>query len=91
MSLYEKIVSKQEKIALVGLGYVGMPIAVAFAKKANVIGFDLNSEKINLYNRGLTRPKRLEMKPLKQPLSTLQTTKRDFRMQSLSSWLFPRL
>jgi len=33
MSLYEKIVSKQEKLALVGLGYVGMPIAVAFAKK----------------------------------------------------------
>ena len=48
MSLYEKIVSKQENLALVGLGYVGMPIAVAFAKKVNVIGFDLNSEKISL-------------------------------------------
>ena len=53
MSLYEKIVSKQEKLALVGLGYVGMPIAVAFAKKVNVIGFDLNSEKINLYKQGI--------------------------------------
>ena len=53
MSLYEKIVSKQEKLALVGLGYVGMPIAVAFAKKVNVIGFDLNSEKINLYKQGV--------------------------------------
>ena len=42
MSLYKKIVDHQEKLALVGLGYVGMPIAVAFAKKVDVIGFDIN-------------------------------------------------
>jgi len=53
MSLYEKIVKREEKISLVGLGYVGMPIAVAFAKKADVIGFDLNSEKINTYKSGI--------------------------------------
>lgn len=53
MSLYEKIVNHQEKIALVGLGYVGMPIAVAFAKKADVIGFDVNQAKINLYRAGI--------------------------------------
>ena len=53
MSLYEKIVSGEEKIALVGLGYVGMPIAVAFAKKVKVIGYDLNSEKIRLYKDGI--------------------------------------
>lgn len=53
MTLYEKIVSKREKLAMVGLGYVGMPIAVAFAKKVNVIGFDLNSEKISLYKQGI--------------------------------------
>ena len=47
MSLYERIVNKEEKISLVGLGYVGMPIAVAFAKKVNVIGFDLNKAKID--------------------------------------------
>lgn len=52
MSLYEDIKSKKEKIALVGLGYVGMPIAVAFAKKAKVIGFDLNKEKIASYKAG---------------------------------------
>ena len=41
--LFQKLVKKEEKLALVGLGYVGMPIAVAFAKKGlNVIGFDLN-------------------------------------------------
>ena len=53
MDLYEKIVSGEEKIALVGLGYVGMPIAVAFARKVQVIGFDLNEEKINLYKSGM--------------------------------------
>ena len=53
MSLYEKILYKQEKIALIGLGYVGMPIAVAFAKKADVIGFDVNKVKIDLYRSGV--------------------------------------
>lgn len=43
----------QDKLALVGLGYVGMPIAVAFAKKLRVIGFDINPEKIALYQQGI--------------------------------------
>ena len=49
MSLYEEIVSGKEKLSLVGLGYVGMPIAVAFARKIQVVGFDLNAAKIALY------------------------------------------
>lgn len=54
MSLFEKLVRNEENLALVGLGYVGMPIAVAFAKKGlNVIGFDLNKEKIELYKSGI--------------------------------------
>lgn len=53
MSLCEKLLDKEEKIAVIGLGYVGMPIAVAFAKKVNVIGYDLNEEKINLYKSGI--------------------------------------
>ena len=52
-TLYEQLVSKKEKISLVGLGYVGMPIAVAFAKKIDVIGFDLNAKKIELYKSGI--------------------------------------
>lgn len=52
MKLYEKLVSREEKLSLIGLGYVGMPIAVAFAKKIDVIGFDLNEQKINLYKSG---------------------------------------
>lgn len=53
-SIYQGLVSKKEKLALIGLGYVGMPIAVAFAKKGiDVIGFDLNREKIELYRSGV--------------------------------------
>ncbi|WP_342757125.1 nucleotide sugar dehydrogenase [Kineothrix sedimenti] len=53
MDLYEKLVSGEEKLSLVGLGYVGMPIAVAFARKIKVVGFDLNKEKIELYKSGV--------------------------------------
>ena len=53
MSLYEKLLSGEEKLSLVGLGYVGMPIAVAFARKIKVVGFDLNQKKIELYQSGI--------------------------------------
>ena len=54
MDLYNKIVNGDEKVALIGLGYVGMPIAVAFASKGvKVIGFDLNKRKIELYKNGI--------------------------------------
>lgn len=53
MSLYEKLVNREEKISVIGLGYVGLPIAVAFAKKLDVIGFDLNEMKIELYKSGI--------------------------------------
>ncbi|MEG2813503.1 MAG: nucleotide sugar dehydrogenase [Oscillospiraceae bacterium] len=53
MSLYDAIIAKKEKVSLIGLGYVGMPIAVAFAKKIDVIGFDLNKEKVELYKKGI--------------------------------------
>lgn len=66
MSLYTKIVAGEEKIALVGLGYVGMPIAVAFAKKGlKVVGFDLNEEKINLYKSGIDPTKEVGGKIIK--------------------------
>lgn len=53
MNLFEQIKNKEEKISLVGLGYVGMPIAVAFAKKVDVIGFDISREKVELYKNGI--------------------------------------
>ncbi len=51
--LYDELLNGEKKLSLVGLGYVGMPIAVAFAKKVKVIGFDLNERKINQYLSGI--------------------------------------
>ena len=53
MDLYEKLLKGEEKLSLVGLGYVGMPIAVAFAKKIKVVGYDFNASKVDLYKKGL--------------------------------------
>lgn len=53
MGLYEKIINGEEKLSLVGLGYVGLPIAVAFSKKVDVVGFDINSRKIETYKSGI--------------------------------------
>ena len=51
--IYEGLIAGKEKLALVGLGYVGMPIAVEFAKHIDVIGFDINSKRINEYKSGI--------------------------------------
>lgn len=53
MILYNRLVNRKEKLSLTGLGYVGLPIAVAFAKKVDVVGFDLNVAKIELYKSGI--------------------------------------
>ncbi len=53
MSLYEKLKNREEALSLVGLGYVGMPIAHAFAKSIRVIGFDTSEKKIGLYRSGI--------------------------------------
>lgn len=53
MSLYTKIVNREAKLSIIGLGYVGMPIAVAFAKVVDTIGFDNNQAKIDLYHQGI--------------------------------------
>ena len=51
--IYEGLISGKEKLALVGLGYVGMPIAVEFAKHISVIGFDINEKRVNEYQNGI--------------------------------------
>ncbi len=50
--MLEQLENGDAKLSLIGLGYVGMPIAVAFAKKVKVIGFDINEEKISQYRSG---------------------------------------
>lgn len=52
-NIYQGLIAGHEKLALVGLGYVGMPIAVEFAKHINVIGFDINEKRVNEYRNGI--------------------------------------
>jgi UDP-N-acetyl-D-galactosamine dehydrogenase len=52
MVIYREILNKQTKLSVIGLGYVGLPIAIAFAKQLNVIGFDVSNEKIQMYKNG---------------------------------------
>lgn len=81
MSLYEKLINKEENLALVGLGYVGMPIAVAFAKKGlNVIGFDLNKEKIELYRSGVDPTKEVGDEAIKN--TTLNFTSDEAQLRN---------
>lgn len=63
--LFEDLVNKQEKLSLIGLGYVGMPIAVAFAKVVDVIGYDLNENKIKTYKNGIDPTKEVGDKVIK--------------------------
>lgn len=59
MKLYDNMVSGKEKLGVVGLGYVGLPIAVAFSKKVKTIGYDINEDKINEYKRGIDPTKEI--------------------------------
>jgi UDP-N-acetyl-D-galactosamine dehydrogenase len=79
MNLYEKIKNREEKISLIGLGYVGMPIAVAFAKKADVIGFDISKEKVELYKKGIDPTKEVGDDVIKQ--TTVEFTADENRLK----------
>jgi len=51
--MHQEILNKKAKIALIGLGYVGLPIALAFAKKVKVIGFDINKKRVDMMKNGI--------------------------------------
>lgn len=51
--MYQDIIKKKSQVALIGLGYVGLPIALAFAKKVKVIGFDINEKRVNMMKKGI--------------------------------------
>lgn len=59
-NLYDKLLKKEEKLAVIGLGYVGLPIALEFAKKISVIGFDINADRIELMKKGIDPSNELE-------------------------------
>lgn len=78
-NLYDRLINKKEKISLLGLGYVGMPIAVAFAKKLDVIGFDLNKKKIDLYKSGIDPTKEVGDDIIKQTTVDFTTDEKELQ------------
>ena len=60
--MYEELIDKKKKLAVIGLGYVGLPIALEFAKKISVIGFDINAGRIGLMKQGIDPSKELDGK-----------------------------
>lgn len=80
MTLYEKLIANEESLSLVGLGYVGMPLAHAFAKKGiNVIGFDLNKEKIELYKSGIDSTNEVGNEEIKNTKIQFTSVEKDLR------------
>ena len=80
MNLYEKIKNREEKISIVGLGYVGIPIAAAFAKKVNIIGFDISNEKVELYKKGIDPTKEVGNDVIKE--TTVEFTADESKLQT---------
>jgi UDP-N-acetyl-D-galactosamine dehydrogenase len=58
--IYENLIKKEAKLALVGLGYVGLPIALEFAKRVKVVGFDINQARVDMMRRGEDPSRELE-------------------------------
>ncbi len=60
--MYKELVNKKEKLAVIGLGYVGLPIALEFARKLSVIGFDIKPDRVELMKKGIDPSRELESK-----------------------------
>src|ERR1700749_4561987 len=62
MLIHQQLVNKKAKLAVIGLGYVGLPIALEFAKKISVIGFDINEKRVDLMKKHIDPSNELEAK-----------------------------
>lgn len=85
MKLSEKLTNHSESLAVVGLGYVGMPIALAFAKKVKVIGYDLNPDKIALYKSGIDPTNEVGNEAIKK--TTVEFTNDEKRLQDAKFYI----
>lgn len=63
--MYQELVEKKAKLAVIGLGYVGLPIALEFAKKISVIGFDINAKRVEMMNNGIDPSKEVDREEFK--------------------------
>jgi len=79
MNLYEKIKNKEEKISVIGLGYVGIPLAISFAKVADVVGFDISESKVKKYLEGIDVTKEVGNEAIKK--TTAKFTSKEKEIQ----------
>ena len=79
MNLYEKIKSKETKLSVIGLGYVGLPLAISFAKKVEVIGFDINKPKVEDYNKGIDATNETGSKCLQETTAFLTSNEKELQ------------
>ena len=79
LNIYNDLLEKKTNLSVIGLGYVGMPLAVAFAKHLNVIGYDLNSAKIDLYKSGVDPTKEVGNEAIKNTTIQFTTNPEDLR------------
>lgn len=79
MNLYEKIKNKKEKISIIGLGYVGLPLAISFAKKVEVIGFDINKPKVEDYKKGIDVTNEVGSKSLQETIAFLTSSEEELK------------
>lgn len=79
MNLYEKIKKKKEKLSIIGLGYVGLPLAVSFAKVADVVGFDIAKDKVKNYLNGIDVTKEVGNETLKKTTALFTSNEEDLR------------
>lgn len=77
--MYQELISKENKLAVVGLGYVGLPIALEFAKKIDVIGFDINTERVRLMHYGIDPSRELDAEVFKDRSITFTAEAADLK------------
>jgi UDP-N-acetyl-D-galactosamine dehydrogenase len=79
LSLYKQIINKQEKLSIIGLGYVGLPLTISFAKKVEVIGFDINKAKVEAYKRGIDVTNEVGNKNLRETTAFLTSNEEELQ------------
>ncbi len=79
MNLYEKIKNKEEKLSVIGLGYIGLPLAISFARKVEVVGFDINKAKVKAYKKGIDVTNEVGNKSLRETTAFLTSSEEELQ------------
>lgn len=89
--MYQELIQKKAKLAVIGLGYVGLPIALEFAKKITVIGFDINQKRVDMMKSGIDPSKELEKKDFEGCDILFTCSLDELRRPVFLLWRFPLL